>query len=120
MQPKYLKTLLLLMLILAGSSLAKAQCKSVVSLLKKDNHEDGAKVVIGVDSKGEFRGSLIELHDGQVRIKEKFSGAGAATFEFGQLNRDFAFSYKIEVDFLSEEEFLCKKRVLIDIQFSDN
>lgn len=115
---KYLTILLLLFLFLLE---ANAQCINDLTLGKKEIDSKGeGHLKIKVTSNGAFEGKLIELEGSSERVAEKFSGNGNDAFSFKHLNSNPEYSYKVEVDFLSEDKFLCKKRVLIDIRFSDN
>ena len=118
---KYLTILLLLLSFLLETQEASAQCTNDVTLGKKELDSKGeGHLKVRVNANGAFEGRLIELEGGSERIAEKFSGNGNDTINFKHLSSDPEHSYKVEVDFLSEDKFLCKKRVLIDIQFSDN
>jgi hypothetical protein len=120
---KYLTILLLLILFYVDAREAKAQCTNGLALVKKEVSGKGeGHLKIKVDAKSHFTGRLIEIesNDGINLVKENFSGTGAGIFSFKHLNSNKAYNYKIEVDFLDEDKFLCKKKVLIDIQFSDN
>ncbi len=118
---KYLTILLLLILFLMDAQEIKAQCTNGLALVKKEvNSKAEGNLKIKVNANGIFEGRLIELNGDSALSTENFSGKGDDTFSFKQLNSNPEHSYKVEVDFLSEDKFLCKKRVLIDIQFSDN
>ncbi len=121
MANKYLTILLLLILFLIDAQEIKAQCTNGLTLVKKEiNSKAEGHLKLKVDANGNFAGKLIELNGGSALSTENFSGNGNDTFSFKHLNTNPEHSYKVEVDFLSENKFLCKKRVLIGIQFSDN
>ena len=118
---KYLTTLLLLPLFFVSTLATNAQCTNSLALVKKEiNSKAEGHLKIKVNANGAFEGKLIELEGSSERVTEKFSGNGNDAFSFKHLNSNPEHSYKVEVDFLSEDIFLCKKKVLIDIQFSDN
>lgn len=118
---KYLTILLLLTLFLIDTQEIKAQCTNGLTLVKKeiDSKAEG-NIKLKVDANGIFKGKLIELNGDSELSAENFAGNGNEAFSFKHLNTNPEHSYKVEVAFLSEDKFLCKKRVLIDIQFSDN
>jgi hypothetical protein len=112
---------LLLFSFLFEAQEASAQCTNDMTLGKKEIDSKGeGHLKIKVNANGAFEGKLIELEGSSERVTEKFSGNGNDAFSFKHLNSNPEHSYKVEVDFLSEDKFLCKKKVLIDIQFSDN
>jgi hypothetical protein len=118
---KYLAVLLLLTSFLIDPPRAIAQCSIGLDLVKKEVNSKGeGHLKIEVNASGIFSGKLIESNGDSELSTEKFSGDGNDVFSFKHLNSNPEHSYKVEVDFLSEEKFLCKKRVLVDIHFSDN
>jgi hypothetical protein len=118
---KYLTILLLLIVFLSDALVTMAQCSNGLVLAKNDVDSKGeGHLKLKVNANGAFEGRLIELYSDSGISVERFTGTGDQTFSFRHLNSNPDHIYKIEVDFLSEDKFLCKKRVLTDIQFSDN
>lgn len=118
---KYLTILLLLFSFLFKAQEANAQCTNDLTLGKKEIDSKGeGHLKVKVNANCAFEGKLIESEGNSERVAENFSGNGNDAFSFKHLNSNPEYSYKVEVDFLSEDKFLCKKRVLIDIRFSDN
>lgn len=118
---KYLIILLLLIVFFSDTQLTMAQCSGSLAVVKSevDSKGDG-HLKLKVDSNGNFEGKLIDLNGESAVEVERFTGRGDGAFNFKHLNANPDHTYKVEVDFLSETKFLCKKRVLTDIHFSDN
>jgi hypothetical protein len=97
-----------------------AQCNHRITITnvdadkKKADGQFDLKVVSG----GSFKGQLIRIEGTNESTIGSFSGSGAKSFTFSQLNFSREIFYRVGIEFEGEEKLLCKRQVK-DIVITD-
>jgi hypothetical protein len=101
------------------STVCFAQCQSSVKVIRaKKSTVNKGEVVVEIVSNGNYTGQLIYFKGIERIVVQNFSGQTTQRLQFKDLSAELV--YRIEVQFKSENDFLCQKKILDDISLKDD